>query len=159
MGVAPGWYPYPSGGQRYWDGSRWLEPPAPSSRWPVWAGVGAVAVFLAVVVVALNVADSRSDEEGGPAPTSPRRAAPTVPGSPIPPSPGEAYQIGGFGNPWLPGVYEAPGGPSCSWVVQRDLVGDASSVLRSGSGPRVGLREGEYFTSEGCGVWQRVGRI
>lgn len=158
MGAAPGWYPHPSGGQRWWDGSRWLEPAAPtSSRWPAWAGVAAVAVFLAVVVVAVNVADSRSDEDAEPAPTTTRRAAPTVAGSPIPPSPGEAYKIGS--GPWLSGIYEAPGGSNCSWVVQRDLVGDASSVIRRGTEPRVGLRDGEYFTSDGCGTWRRVGRI
>lgn len=26
-----GWYPDPSGGQRYWDGAKWLDLPAPSS--------------------------------------------------------------------------------------------------------------------------------
>ena len=26
-----GWYPVPSGGQRYWDGAKWLDLPAPSS--------------------------------------------------------------------------------------------------------------------------------
>jgi hypothetical protein len=117
--------------------------------------VAAVAVFLSVVV-ALNVADSQSSEDAEPAPTT-RRAAPTVAGSPIPPSPGEAYKIGS--GPWLSGIYEAPGGSNCSWVVQRDLVGDASSVIRRGTEPRVGLRDGEYFTSDGCGTWRRVGRI
>lgn len=28
----PGWYPTPDGGQRYWDGSKWLDIPAPEPR-------------------------------------------------------------------------------------------------------------------------------
>jgi hypothetical protein len=27
--IPPGWYPAPSGGQRYWDGQRWLALPDP----------------------------------------------------------------------------------------------------------------------------------
>ena len=29
--AAPGWYPTPEGGQRYWDGASWLDIPAPPS--------------------------------------------------------------------------------------------------------------------------------
>ena len=124
-----------------------------------------VVVAIGAGVGALAVIGSLGSESGEPVavpgagPTSSAPRMSSLPGSPIPPSPGEAYKIGGLGNAWLPGIYEAPGGPGCSWVVQRDLVGDASSVLRRGSEPRVGLREGEYFTSSGCGTWVRVGRI
>lgn len=149
MGAAPGWYPNPS--QR-WSGVNWVA---------VLAGVVGTIVMAFIVGVALLDGDSPGDEREAVSPertsSAPRKSG--LPGSPIPPSPGEAYEIGGFGSPWLSGIYEAPGGPGCSWVVQRDLVGDASSVIRSGSAPRVGLRDGEYFTSDGCGTWHRVGRI
>ncbi|MGU3650686.1 DUF2510 domain-containing protein [Mycolicibacterium sp. A43C] len=179
--AAPGWYPDPTGqrgprGQRYWDGQRWLDviptppPPRPpgggGSTWKVWIAVGAGALLLLYIAgSALVSAFDQGSEDEKPAastPTSSRARSTSVPGSPIPPSPGEAYKIGGFGNPYFEGIYEAPGGPDCWWVVQRDLVGDASSVIsRGGSGqrPRVGLRDGQYFTSDGCGTWKRVGRL
>lgn len=130
-----------------------------TSWWVLWVVGGVLTVLLAVALV-LGLA-GKSDVEGVSVPTGQSRVESTprrtgLPGSAIPPSPGEAYRIGGA---WLPGIYEAPGGVGCSWVVQRDLVGDESSVIRRGSAPRVGLREGEYFTSDGCGTWRRVGRI
>lgn len=141
---AMGWYPE---GQRS----------APRTQWWVLVVLGCGLVLMLAVALVLGLA-GKSDVEGASMPTSveptPRRTG--LPGSSIPPSPGEAYRIGGA---WLPGIYEAPGGVGCSWVVQRDLVGDESSVIRRGSTPRVGLREGEYFTSDGCGTWRRVGRI
>lgn len=56
--AAPGWYPTPSGEQRYWDGNQWLAlpppevsqiVPAPGSRrlW-IW---GAVATLLIVGII------------------------------------------------------------------------------------------------------------
>lgn len=33
--AAPGWYPSPTGGQRYWDGNVWLDIPAPEPSAPV----------------------------------------------------------------------------------------------------------------------------
>lgn len=148
----------------------WVDAiPAPPPRmrpsgvnWVVWLiAAGALVVLLAVGAV---VADLDKPTGVVSSPSSVRAPSVTVPGSPIPPSPGEAYKIGGFGSPWLEGVYEAPGGVACSWVVQRDLVGDESSVIRRGHGVggqrvRVALRDGEYFTSDGCGTWQRVGRL
>src|SRR5690242_12112781 len=32
--VPPGWYPAPQGGQRYWDGKRWLALPEPDDATP-----------------------------------------------------------------------------------------------------------------------------
>lgn len=182
----PGWYPDPTGrrGRRYWDGHRWsaaavATPPLPptkppnSSRLLILFSVG--GAILVVVVFGLIALTTSQDDEPSAAetrtPTTPatstRQPSTTLPGRPIPPSPGEAYKIGGFGNSWLAGIYEAPGaepGELCRWVIQRDLVGDESSVIRQGYGAagermRVGLRDGQYFTSEGCGTWIRVGRI
>ncbi|MGY1754880.1 hypothetical protein [Blastococcus sp. SYSU D01042] len=31
---AAGWYPTPTGEQRYWDGTQWLELPPPGQTWP-----------------------------------------------------------------------------------------------------------------------------
>lgn len=31
MSSAPGWYPSPSGGRRYWDGKKWLDLPDPDA--------------------------------------------------------------------------------------------------------------------------------
>ncbi|BBY67359.1 DUF2510 domain-containing protein [Mycolicibacterium helvum] len=33
-GAPPGWYPAPQGGQRYWDGERWLALPEPDDATP-----------------------------------------------------------------------------------------------------------------------------
>lgn len=30
--AAPGWYPLPGGGQRYWDGRGWVGDPVPSNK-------------------------------------------------------------------------------------------------------------------------------
>lgn len=59
----PGWYPDPDGGQRYWDGAKWLDIPAPDPRPDAAAGaapsraprrgliVGAVVTVLAVLIL------------------------------------------------------------------------------------------------------------
>lgn len=183
---APGWYPDPSGGgQRYWDGEKWgpIAPPsAPPTTQVIVKRSSAGRILLALVIgvplfllgscaLILGAMVHDSNEK---ATSSTRSSTPTekstsaaLPGRPIPPSPGEAYKIGGFGNSWLAGIYEAPGAESgavCRWVIQRDLVGDDSSIIDKGyGGPgesvRVGLRDGQYFTSEGCGTWVRVGRL
>lgn len=173
--AAPGWYPDPSGqrgprGMRYWDGQRWVDaiPAAPRHpsgvNWVVWLVAGGAMLVLLVIGAVVADMDKPKDVASRPSSTVRAPSLPTIAGSPIPPSPGEAYKIGGFGSPWLEGVYEAPGGVACSWVVQRDLAGDESSVIRRGRGvagerARVALRDGEYFTSDGCGTWQRVGGI
>ncbi|NGP08426.1 DUF2510 domain-containing protein [Rhodococcus sp. 14C212] len=59
--AAPGWYPSPDGGMRYWDGSRWLDLPAPqqpNAGPPRWKSLirkpiaWSIAALLAVVAVA-----------------------------------------------------------------------------------------------------------
>lgn len=61
----PGWYPTPGGGQRYWDGSQWLDLPEPALDGPLGAAKTAsdakpaverrklwIAVVVAVLVLA-----------------------------------------------------------------------------------------------------------
>lgn len=124
--------------------------PGMGVRWQI----GLAVAGWVVVMVIVGLAGMKDDEPAAPSSTSAPSTSRTLPGSPIPPSPGEAYLIGSGG--WLSGVYEAPGGSGCSWVIQRDLAG---SVVESGSAPRVALRDGQYFTSDGCGVWKRVARL
>lgn len=190
---SPGWYPDPSGngGQRYWDGGNWAPATAPQNKRGdarlIAAICVAVPLLLAGGCVAVGTIGSFGRDDSKPTGTSSQKGGSSsqppatggwsgeivtttpraLPGDPIPPSPGEAYKIGGFGNKVLQGIYEAPGavaGGVCVWVIQRDLVGNESSVIDRGFGApgepmRVGLRDGQYFTSDGCGTWVRVGRI
>ncbi|OZC84452.1 hypothetical protein CH304_18645 [Rhodococcus sp. 15-649-1-2] len=73
----PGWYPTPDGGQRYWNGTAWLDLPDPASthntgtsqpRWrPTKKAVIVAAAVLAVLVIGGTttklVADSNAREE------------------------------------------------------------------------------------------------
>lgn len=77
----PGWYPAADGSQRYWDGSRWSETPAPptppeatggSEKKPdkVAAGCGIgclaiVGVVVAVFIYGMFTGDDEGDDGGG----------------------------------------------------------------------------------------------
>ncbi|ETT25691.1 Protein of unknown function DUF2510 [Rhodococcus rhodochrous ATCC 21198] len=65
--AAPGWYPSPDGSMRYWDGSQWLDLPAPPQphagppRWkslirkPITWGIAALLAVVAVAGIAWKV--------------------------------------------------------------------------------------------------------
>lgn len=71
----PGWYPTPSGGQRYWDGENWLdlpdpdgpEPDAPASskgsraKWVVAAVLVALVLVGGVTFAAVSINNAREE--------------------------------------------------------------------------------------------------
>lgn len=72
-----GWYPNPSGGQRYWDGQKWLDIPEPESSSTASVSQGAsekskntklylwiaAAVVAAIVIVGGSIAGNLSSQE------------------------------------------------------------------------------------------------
>jgi hypothetical protein len=68
MGAAPGWYPVPTGGQRYFDGTGWTEHHHPADgpaerRFTIHYGFVLLAVFslLGTAIPALALMSTASD--------------------------------------------------------------------------------------------------
>lgn len=182
---APGWYPDPSGGgQRYWDGEKWgpIAPPsAPATQvivkrsnagWIILAILIGIPLFIlgSCAVMIGSVVDSDEKSSTTTTGSTSARASSSTSHAPIGPTmnpePGKAYKIDDcFLCTEPPGTWESAGptgwSGTCEWVIQRDLVGDAGSLIDSGSsksGPiRVRLKLGQYFTSTNCATWRYIG--
>jgi hypothetical protein len=68
--TAPGWYPDPSGAQRYWDGQQWLALPPPAApaerRFTIHYGFGLLAVFSLLGTLLFGIPlVAQADEESG----------------------------------------------------------------------------------------------
>lgn len=75
--AAPGWYPSPTGGQRYWDGNAWLNIPAPETstigqstqqtqpvnRKILIGGAALVIVVVGIIMISSNVQQENARQE------------------------------------------------------------------------------------------------
>ena len=73
--AVPGWYPTPSGGQRYWDGNTWLDipepqqegmspkPENPANRKMIIIGISVVVALIAIFLINSNVQQENARQE------------------------------------------------------------------------------------------------
>ncbi len=143
-------YPQPP-----WPPHQPATPPSPKRRklWP-WV-VGGVAVVLVTIAVTSG---------GGTAPTpAPSNAAePASAPTATPSGPATTVDDGTYevGVDVEPGKYKTPGSPTCYWARLKENDGSLGDIIDNGfsSGPQVTtLRKGEYFQSQGCETWAKVG--
>ncbi|MGE3795957.1 MAG: hypothetical protein AB7I38_18805 [Dehalococcoidia bacterium] len=131
-------------------------PPSPKRRklWP-WV-VGGVALVLVTIA-----ATSGGEPAPTPAPSNatgqasaPTAAAPSGPATTVDDGTHEV------GVDVEPGKYKTPGSSACYWARLKENDGSVGDIIDNGfsSGPQVTtLRKGEYFQSQGCETWAKVG--
>lgn len=163
-----GWYADPenAGRTRYWDGTAWAAPPNRMSDSARWA-VAAAAIVGALIIGAILSTTPGKDQKAVP-PTVPASSSPAmVPAMRA----GQWYRIDDclLCDARRPGVYETRGAVDietmipCSWRRNTKPSGDLSYVIALGkvdAGEGVGrvtLNPGEYFYSQGCYPWYRIG--
>lgn len=95
----PGWYPDPSGGpgQRYWDGQKWTEGPAPEKKskkkWLIGAGA---AVVLLIAIANTSGHDKQTVNTSASVPSAPSAPAPAKPAADASAPAGSSVRDGKF---------------------------------------------------------------